>query len=279
MVRLHLAGDAELKVDWTSRRRESGALPFQAEAPQSFLHLVRERGGYDYAINCIAVLKNEAENSGPQGEDAAHQINAAFPHELARMAAEIDCKVIHVSTDAVFAPDSGVCLESDPPAPADLYGRTKLLGEPSAPNALTIRCSIIGPNPLKKTGLFEWVAGQPRQARIKGYQDQLWRGVTTLQFARLCERIIRENLFARLREQSAVHHFCPNAAVTKYQLLQLLSRRFRPDLQVEPASGGAVSRVLETRGVLREICGADRPMDVAIDELSTYIHGPKAAGE
>jgi dTDP-4-dehydrorhamnose reductase len=279
MVLLHLADDAELKVDWTSRRAESDALPFQAEAPQSFLDLAGEQGGYDYAINCIAVLKNEAENCGPKGQDAAHQINAVFPHELARMAAEIHCKVIHVSTDGVFAPDSGVCLESDLPAPADVYGRTKLLGEPSLPNALTLRCSIIGPNPLKKTGLFEWVAGQPRRARITGYQDQLWRGVTTLQFAQLCARMIRENLFARLRKQSAVHHFCPNAAVTKYQLLQLLSRRFRPDLEVEPANGGRVNRVLETRGPLREICGAERPMDVAIEELSTYIHGPKAAGE
>lgn len=278
MVRLYLARDAGLKVDWTSRRQESDALLFQGGAPQSLLDLARERGGYDYAINCIAVLKNGAENSGPEGEAAAHQINAVFPHELARMAAEIDCKVIHVSTDGVFAPDSGVCLESDVPAPSDLYGRTKLLGEPSASNALTIRCSIIGPNPLKKTGLFEWVVGQPRQAHIRGYQDQLWRGVTTLQFAQLCARMFRENLFVRLREQLAVHHFCPNAAVTKYQLLQLLSSRFRPDLQVEEASGGTVNRVLETRGLLREICGAERPMDVAIGELSTYIDGPKAAG-
>jgi len=278
MARLHLARDAGLKVDWTSRRKESGALLFQAEAPQSLLDLARGRGGYDYAINCIAVLKNVAENSGPEGETAAHQVNAVFPHELARMAAKIDCKVIHVSTDGVFAPDSGVCLESDVPAPADLYGRTKLLGEPSTSNALTIRCSILGPNPVKKTGLFDWVIGQPRRAHIKGYQDQLWRGVTTLQFAQLCARMFGEKLFVRLREQSAVHHFCPNAAVTKYQLLQLLSGRFRPDLQVERACGGAVNRVLETRGLLREICGAERRMAVAIEELSTYIDGPKVAG-
>jgi dTDP-4-dehydrorhamnose reductase len=278
MARLHLARDAGLKVDWTSRRKESDALLFQAEAPQSLLDLARGRGGYDYAINCIAVLKNVAENSGPEGETAAHQVNAVFPHELARIAAKIDCKVIHVSTDGVFAPDSGVCVESDVPAPADLYGRTKLLGEPSASNALTIRCSILGPNPVKKTGLFDWMIGQPRRAHVKGYQDQLWRGVTTLQFAQLCARVFREKLFFRLREQSAVHHFCPNAAVTKYQLLQLLSGRFRPDLRVEKTTGGPVNRVLETRGILREICGADRPMDVAIEELSTYIDGPKAAG-
>ena len=278
MVRLYLARDAGLRVNWTSRRQESGALLFQAESPHSLRDLAAKRAGYDYAINCIAVLKNAAEDSGPQGAAAAHQINAVFPHDLARIAAEIDCKLVHVSTDGVFAPNSGPCLESDVPAPTDLYGCTKLLGEPSAPNAFTIRCSIIGPNPVKKTGLFEWVIGQPREARIKGYDDQLWRGVTTMQFAQLCARVFRDELFVRLREESAVHHFCPNAAVTKFQLVQALSRRFRPDLLVERATGGPVNRVLESRGMLREVCGSERPMDIAIEELSTYIDEPKAAG-
>lgn len=278
MVRLYLARDAGLRVNWTSRRQESGALLFQAEAPDSLRDLAAKHSGYDYAINCIAVLKNAAEDSGPQGATAAHQTNAVFPHDLARVAAEIDCKLVHVSTDGVFAPNSGVCLESDVPAPTDLYGRTKLLGEPSAPNALTIRCSIIGPNPVKKTGLFEWVIGQPRGARIKGYHNQLWRGVTTMQFAELCARVFRDELFVRLREESAVHHFCPNAAVTKFQLVQTLSRRFRPDLLVERATGAPVNRVLESRGMLRELCGFERPMNIAIEELSTYIDGPNAAG-
>jgi dTDP-4-dehydrorhamnose reductase len=278
MVRVHLARHAGWSVDWTSRRQESDALLFQAESPESLLELARERGGYDYAINCIAVLKNAAENSGPDGEAAAHQINALFPHELARIAEEIHCKLVHVSTDGVFAPESGVCLESDVPAPADLYGRTKLQGEPLSSNALTIRCSIIGPNPRKKTGLFEWVLGQPHQATIAGYDDQVWRGVTTLQFAELSAGIFREDLFVQLRDQSPVHHFCPNEAVTKYRLLHLLCRQFRPDLRVMHTQGGRVSRVLDTKGALREICGAECPMDVAIDELSTYIDEPKAAG-
>ncbi len=278
MLRLELAGEPGWRVDWTSRRREPGALPFEAESPRFLLDLARERGGYDWAVNCIGVLKSTAEKTGPEGAAAAERINAVFPRELARVAEEIDCNVIHVSTDAVFAPDSGRCLESDLPAPADHYGRTKLLGEPSAPNALSFRCSIIGPNPVKKTGLFEWILGQPRDATITGYDDQLWRGVTTVQFAKLCARIFKEDLFGRLRRQFPVHHFCPNETVTKYGLLQLLTRRFRPDLQVKRAAGGRVDRILETRGMLREMCGAELPMDVAIDEVSTYIDGPNAAG-
>jgi dTDP-4-dehydrorhamnose reductase len=278
MVRLYLAAEPGFAVDWTSRREEPAALFFQAETPGSLFDLAQRRGGYDYVVNCIAALKNAVESLDPRAADEASRINAVFPQELARSAAEIDFKLVHVSTDAVFAPESGRCLESDVPAPFDLYGRTKLLGEPSALNALTIRCSIIGPNPVKKTGLLEWVLGQPRNATIPGYDDQLWRGVTTLQFAKLCSQIFQEDLFRQLRDESNVHHFCPNEVVTKYQLLQLLCRRFRPDIQVRRAAGGPSNRILETSGLLREICGAERPMDVAIEALSTYIDGPKAAG-
>jgi len=278
MVRLHLAADPGFAVDWTSRREEPDALHFQADSSRSLVELAKHRGGYDYVVNCIAVLKKAAESPEPQAMARANQINAVFPHELAQLAAEIGFKLVHVSTDAVFAAESGSCFESDIPVLADLYGRTKLLGEPSGPNALTIRCSIIGPNPVKKTGLFEWVLGQPSNATIMGYDDQLWRGATTLQFARLCARIFQENLFQQLRDESGIHHFCPNAVVTKYQLLELLCRRFRPDLRVERASGGIINRVLESRGMLREIYGAELPMDVAIEELSTYIDRPKAGG-
>jgi dTDP-4-dehydrorhamnose reductase len=274
MVRLHLEGHPGFAIDWTSRREESGALLFKAESSRSLFDLSQRHGGYDYVVNCIAVLKKAAESPDPQ----AHKINAVFPHELAQFAAEIGFRLVHVSTDAVFAPQSGRCLESDVPAPVDLYGRTKLLGEPSTPSALTIRCSIIGPNPVKKTGFFEWVLNQSRNATITGYDDQLWRGVTTLQFARLCARIFKEHLFPQLRDESRVHHFCPNAVVTKYQLLQLLCRRFRPDVHVERGRGGLINRVLETQGMLREICGTERPLDVAVEELSTYIDGPKTAG-
>lgn len=275
MIRLDLAEAAGITVDWTSRRNEPGALAFDAESPRSLLDLARRGGGYAYAINCIAVLKNAAELSGPEGEAAANRINALFPHQLAQSAAEIDCKVIHVSTDAVFAPESGTCRESDTPSPADFYGRTKLRGEPAAQNVITLRCSIIGPNPVKRTGLLEWLLSQPPGATVSGYEDQLWAGVTTLQFAQLCRRIFQENLFQSLRAQSPVHHFAPNAPLTKFELLELLARRFRPDLRVERSRGGSISRVLQSEGLLREICGTLRPMAIAIDELSTYIDGPK----
>lgn len=278
MLRIRLAADPDFCVEWTSRRENSSAHLFEAySSPDALTGIVQHGGGFDYVVNCIALLKNaEAEAGDPSTRAEAYRINAEFPHTLDSLAAGSGFRLLHVSTDAVFPPESGCCSEDDPPQPVDFYGRSKLLGEPRSHQALTIRCSIAGPNPMKKQGLFEWVIGQPANATIKGYVDQLWNGVTTQQFADLCAMVFRRNLFPRLRDESPVHHFCPNTAVTKYELVQLVCRHFRPDVQVERASGGIMTRILKTRGMLRNIFGTERPMDVAIEELSTYIDGPKA---
>lgn len=78
-------------------------------------------------INCAAftaVDKCETE------EDLAFKINAIGPRNLAIAAADVDAKLIHVSTDYVFAGDAeSPYYESDVPAPQSAYGRTKLAGE------------------------------------------------------------------------------------------------------------------------------------------------------
>jgi dTDP-4-dehydrorhamnose reductase len=71
-----------------------------------------------------AVDKAEAEM------EAAHAINALGPEYLARIAAELDVPLLHVSTDYVFdGTKRGAYTEDDPTAPLGVYGRTKEEGE------------------------------------------------------------------------------------------------------------------------------------------------------
>lgn len=78
-------------------------------------------------INCAAytaVDKCETE------EELAFRINAIGSRNLAIAAAEVDAKLIHVSTDYVFAGDANQpYFETDLPNPQSAYGRTKLAGE------------------------------------------------------------------------------------------------------------------------------------------------------
>ncbi len=81
----------------------------------------------DAIINCAAFTNVDG---CEKAEDDAYKANAIGPRNLAIASAETGAKLIHVSTDYVFAGD-GIrpYVESDTPNPVSAYGRTKLAGE------------------------------------------------------------------------------------------------------------------------------------------------------
>ena len=103
MLRTHLAADPAFSVEWTSRRENSGAHLFEADSSssQALAGIIQRGGGYDYVVNCIALLKNAAAEAGdPSAMAPASRINAEFPHTLASLAEESRFRLLHVSTDA-----------------------------------------------------------------------------------------------------------------------------------------------------------------------------------
>ena len=203
---------------------------------------------FNYIINCIGVLSKNIDDKDSKSVCRAIQINSLFPHELSLLAMETGSRVIHISTDGVFGKKSGLCKEDSSCDVHDLYGKTKSLGELTAPNFLNIRTSIIGPNPIRKTGLLEWFLSQPKDGEVYGFTDKKWNGVTTLQFAKLCKILILDDYFDTVYAESPIHHFCPNQSKNKYELLKLFRSNFRPDLTVIPQVNikKAVSRTLDT---------------------------------
>jgi dTDP-4-dehydrorhamnose reductase len=228
---------------------------------------------FRYLINCIGVLAERVASDRPESVRSALLVNALFPHLLAEAAVESGAAVLHVSSDAVFALNSGACLEDTPTSCTDPYGQTKALGEVDSPAVLNIRCSLIGPDASGQKGLLEWLRRQPRNAEIPGYTDHQWNGVTSLQFARLCEKLIHGGGFENVRREAGTHHFCPNRATTKYELLLFLRDAFRPDLTITPAKGPGqpVRRLLSTRRQgLARIFGTGIPMQSAVSELVAF---------
>jgi dTDP-4-dehydrorhamnose reductase len=76
-------------------------------------------------------------------KDLAMQVNGEGVAHLALAALEIGAKLVHVSTDYVFAGDKvGPLLEDDLPNPLSVYGESKLAGELNArlvPDHLIVR--------------------------------------------------------------------------------------------------------------------------------------------
>ncbi|MCG6154412.1 dTDP-4-dehydrorhamnose reductase [Rubinisphaera margarita] len=80
-------------------------------------------------INCAAYNKVDLAETEPV---EAWQGNALGPRNLAQICRDRDCRLIHISTDFVFAGDrerSTPLPESELPRPVSVYGATKLAGE------------------------------------------------------------------------------------------------------------------------------------------------------
>ena len=82
--------------------------------------------------------------------DLAARLNVELPAEVARWCAAAAARLVHVSTDLVFAdpaPRPGGRLEADPAGATDVYGRTKAAGEAAVlgacPGALVARLPLL----------------------------------------------------------------------------------------------------------------------------------------
>ncbi|MCR1842990.1 dTDP-4-dehydrorhamnose reductase [Murimonas intestini] len=81
----------------------------------------------DVILNCAA---HTNVNLCESQQDLAYRINAIGPRNLSIAAADVDAKMVQVSTDYVFAGDGNrPYTEFDPTDPQSMYGATKLAGE------------------------------------------------------------------------------------------------------------------------------------------------------
>lgn len=265
MVHSYLSGNPELEVV-AGDRRTFDAEKFSFGAPQP-LQL-----DADYIVNCIGIIKPYCKDEDLAGVRRAIIVNALFPHRLAEAAKKNASRLIQIATDCVYSGAKGGYLESDAHDPLDVYGKTKSLGEVFDGSMLNIRCSIIGPEPKGKGSLLEWFLANPDGAELSGFAHHLWNGVTTLQFARLCERIIAGNAYEALLRVAHTQHFVPNNSVNKYALLtsmqQVYARRYR--IKKVDNVGPPVDRTLATKfGMLRELFGQSSILE-ALTELRRY---------
>lgn len=106
----------------------------------SLRFFAKEHPGITHIVNCSAYsLVDLAEKHRKE----AHQVNAVGPENLGYLAQEIGAKVVHISTDYVFAGDLLRPLhEEDRVGPLNYYGETKLEGEKRLFAVLPSSCVI-----------------------------------------------------------------------------------------------------------------------------------------
>ncbi|MFX1355726.1 MAG: sugar nucleotide-binding protein [Promethearchaeota archaeon] len=228
----------------------------------------------DYIINCIGITKPFCKDDDPKGVERAIAINSKFPWELSKYTKEHNIKVIQIGTDCVFSGKNGLYNEDDPHDPFDVYGKSKSLGEVFDGSALIIRCSIIGPEIKKQNSfLLEWFLSQPNGGTIGGFEHHIWNGITTLQFAQLCEKIIVSNIYDDLIKVSYIHHYTPNVIVNKYELMNIFNEVFKKNLTINRVNvpNQGIDRSLATK--YGNLCNLDKKMDLktVVMELRNYM--------
>lgn len=172
-------------------------------------------GGYDVVINCIGILNQDAENN----KKLAVSLNSYLPHFIADITKDCATKLIQMSTDCVFAGNTGPYFEDSLRDGVTFYDRSKALGEIEDNKNLTFRNSIIGPDWNENgIGLFNWFMKQNEV--VNGYTGAIWTGVTTLTLAKAMEQAIEQDL-------TGLYNLVNNESISKYDLLSLFNKHFR----------------------------------------------------
>lgn len=167
-------------------------------------------------------------------------INSLLPNLLEDWVNRMPNKrLIHLSTDCVFNGELGSYNEESIPNATDIYGRTKILGEVKGSNTITLRSSMIGRELENFTELFEWVISQ-KGSRIKGFNNAIYSGITTIRMARYIKLIIMN--FPKLSGLFNVS----SEPISKYNLIKLLNKNFDLNLTIEIENSYKTNKVLDS---------------------------------
>ena len=180
--------------------------------------------GAEWVINAIGKLDAK---TTPSTEMLL--VNAQLPVHIKSFLRE-NQRLIHASTDGVFSGKTGnYSVNADRDA-TDIYGFSKILGEVVAEQgkAIVIRTSVIGPSTKPETGLMDWFLSQ-KQA-VNGFTNHLWNGVTTLEWAKVAQRIIEEQFVP----SQPILHVGSESPVTKYELVKLFAELWNHRISVSP---------------------------------------------
>lgn len=203
----------------------------------------------DFIINCIGKIPQK------------NPVEAEYTFlnvELPRFLETLGIPTIHPSTDCEFkgdiAPGESYTKESVRDAD-DVYGVSKAIIskeiEGGYKNTKIIRTSIIGHEEKTSLSLLDWFLSQT--GSVRGYTNHFWNGITTLEWAKQCDRLIQEwNTLPVLNQLGTELH------ISKYDLLSLIKEIYEKDIEIVP---------FETEVTINKCLASDK----TITDLTTQL--------
>jgi dTDP-4-dehydrorhamnose reductase len=175
-------------------------------------------------VNAAAYTAVDRAESEP---DVAYAINAEAPRQLALACAEIDAVLLSYSTEYVFDGTKAVpYTESDPVAPINVYGRSKVLGEDGIRTSLE-RHVIIRTSWVFAPGRSNFVATILRLGLERGMlrvTDEEFGCPTSAGDIAGASVTLIEAMERNLDMPSGTYHFCGAGPVSRYRFAEAIVR-------------------------------------------------------
>ena len=202
--------------------------------PESISKFFQEKV-FDVIINCAAYTAVDKAESEPE---LADQINHQAVKKLAQIAKVQDIILFHISTDYVFnGQNHKPYIETDPVAPINVYGLTKLKGEQAMqvvnPQGIIIRTSWVYSefgNNFVKTML---ALGEERD-NLNVIFDQVGSPTYAGDLANAILKIIRHPCFQMQSKSSDIYHFSNEGVVSWYDFSKAIFEIDQKDCHVKP---------------------------------------------
>lgn len=123
-------------------------------------------------VNCLSLSDYERSKSFIE---KSYYIYSVLPKVLDMLGSKYRYKYIHISTDGVFDGAKGNYSEDSVTSAKDLYGVSKIIGEPSSMHSSCIRTSIYGHSINKDRGILDWAL---MQDECFGFSNYFFSGMS-----------------------------------------------------------------------------------------------------
>lgn len=186
--------------------------------------------GTGIVINCAGWTNVDAAESH---EEDATKVNGAGVGELAAHCRAIGARLVHYSTDYVFAGQASAPYATDyPRAPLNAYGRSKAVGErlleQSGAEHLLLRTSwVYAPWGKNFVRTINKLAGE--RASLSVVNDQLGRPSSAEQIARVTLELLHASA-------QGTFHVCDDGQCTWFEFAQAIVANAGASCAVEPCS-------------------------------------------
>lgn len=178
----------------------------------------------DVVLNAAAISGHETSANDPE---QAYAVNVVATKAIAEACAEVGARMVHISTDALFAGDRGNYTEGDEPAPFSYYGETKLAGEEAVRTALAdhliVRTNFFGWSETGRKSVLEFFVNSLRAGQnVRGYPDFI---VTSIYIQTLLDAIWKFGSVGAV----GTFHVASSDALSKYDYGRLIAEQFALD--------------------------------------------------